>query len=79
MWKIGYCRVSSSHQNLGRQLGALGAERVDVIFREKASGKSVKDRPELEKAIDEPAKAIASWSPNGTGRPGQCSRRHPPH
>jgi DNA invertase Pin-like site-specific DNA recombinase len=53
MRKIGYCRVSSTHQNLDRQLGALRAERVDVIFREKASGKSVKGRPVLEKAIDE--------------------------
>jgi DNA invertase Pin-like site-specific DNA recombinase len=53
MRKIGYCRVSSTHQNLDRQLGALRAERVDVIYREKASGKSVKGRPELEKAIDE--------------------------
>jgi len=42
-----------THPNLDRQLGALRAERVDVIFREKASGKSVKARPELEKAIDE--------------------------
>src|SRR5215813_10410303 len=53
MRKIGYCRVSLTHQNLDRQLGALSAERVDVIFREKASGKTVKGRPELEKAIDE--------------------------
>ena len=53
MRKIGYCRVSLTHQNLDRQLGALSAERVDVIFREKASGRSVKGRPELEKAIDE--------------------------
>src|SRR5215813_14261273 len=53
MRKIGYCRVSLTHQNLDRQLGALRAERVDVIFREKASGRSVKGRPELEKAIDE--------------------------
>jgi DNA invertase Pin-like site-specific DNA recombinase len=49
MRKIGYARVSSAHQNLDRQLG----ERVDLIFREKASGKSVKGRPQLEKAIDE--------------------------
>src|SRR5262245_34747565 len=49
MRKIGYCRVSSSHQNLDRQLGALRAERVHVIFREKASGKSIKGWPELEK------------------------------
>ena len=53
MRKIGYCRVSSSHQNLDRQIGALRAEGVDAIYREKASGKSGKDRPELEKAIDQ--------------------------
>jgi len=53
MRKIGYCRISLTHQNLDRQLGALSAERVDVIFWEKASGRSVKGRPELEKAIDE--------------------------
>jgi DNA invertase Pin-like site-specific DNA recombinase len=53
MRKIGYARVSSSHQNLDRQIGALRGERVDLIFREKASGKAVKGRPELEKAIDE--------------------------
>jgi DNA invertase Pin-like site-specific DNA recombinase len=51
--KVGYCRVSSTYQNLDRQLGALRAERVDVIFREKASGKSIKGRPELEKAVDQ--------------------------
>jgi DNA invertase Pin-like site-specific DNA recombinase len=65
MRKIGYCRVSSAHQNLDRQLGALRAERVDVIFREKASGKSVKGRPELEKALDELGKGdclvVAEW------------------
>jgi DNA invertase Pin-like site-specific DNA recombinase len=52
MRKIGYARVSSQGQSLDRQLGALRAEGVDVIYREKASGKSVKNRPELEKAID---------------------------
>src|SRR5262245_34896563 len=51
--KVGYCRVSSTHQNLDRQIGALRAERVEVIYREKASDKSVKRRPELERAIDE--------------------------
>jgi DNA invertase Pin-like site-specific DNA recombinase len=53
MHRIGYARVSSSEQSLDRQIGALRAERCDVIFREKVSGKSVKNRPELEKAIDE--------------------------
>jgi DNA invertase Pin-like site-specific DNA recombinase len=65
MRKIGYCRVSSSNWNLDRQLGALRAERVDVIFREKASGKGVKDRPELGKAIDELGQGdclvVAEW------------------
>jgi DNA invertase Pin-like site-specific DNA recombinase len=50
--RIGYARVSSEHQNLDRQVGALRAERVDRLFTEKASGKSTKDRPQLEKAID---------------------------
>jgi DNA invertase Pin-like site-specific DNA recombinase len=53
MRKIGYCRISSTHQNLDRQLGALRAEGVNLIFREKMSGKGGKGRPELEKAIDE--------------------------
>ncbi len=52
MRKIGYARVSSTGQNLDRQLGALRAERCDDIFREKASGKDVRGRPQLEKAID---------------------------
>lgn len=52
MGKIGYARVSSAHQNLERQLGALVAEGCEKIFKEKASGKSVKGRPELEKAIN---------------------------
>ena len=49
---IGYARVSTQTQNLDRQIGALNAAGVDRIFREKASGKSVKGRPQLEKAID---------------------------
>jgi DNA invertase Pin-like site-specific DNA recombinase len=53
MRKIGYARVSSTSQSLDRQIAALRAERCDDIFREKASGKAIKNRPELEKAIDE--------------------------
>jgi DNA invertase Pin-like site-specific DNA recombinase len=49
---IGYARVSSTQQNLDRQLGALRAQGCDKIFAEKASGKSMKGRPQLEKAID---------------------------
>jgi DNA invertase Pin-like site-specific DNA recombinase len=50
MRKIGYARVSTSSQNLDRQIGALRAERCHEVYREKASGKAVKGRPQLEKA-----------------------------
>ena len=52
MRKIGYARVSSSAQNLDRQIAALRAEQCDEIYREKGSGQSMKVRPQLEKAID---------------------------
>src|SRR5262245_19365967 len=52
MRKIGYARVSSLSQDLDRQIAALRTEGCDHIFREKASGKSLNGRPQLEKAID---------------------------
>src|SRR5262245_29767009 len=52
MRKVGYARVSSGSQSLDRQIAALRAEKCDDIFREKASSKSVKNRLQLEKAID---------------------------
>lgn len=48
---IGYARVSSEGQNLDRQLGALTAQRCHKIYSEKMSGKDIKNRPQLEKAI----------------------------
>ena len=53
MRKIGYARVSTPSQNLDRRIAALRSADCDQIFREKASGKDVKNRPQLEKAIDE--------------------------
>lgn len=50
--QIGYARVSTQSQSLDRQIGALNAAGVDQIFREKASAKSLRTRPQLEKAID---------------------------
>ena len=52
MRKIGYARVSTAAQNLDRQIAALRSEGCTSIFREKASGKDVRGRPQLEKAID---------------------------
>ena len=52
MQKIGYARVSTASQNLDRQIAALRAAGCELIFREKASGKATKGRPQLEKAID---------------------------
>ena len=49
---VGYARVSTHHQNLDRQLGALRSSGCDVIYAEKASGRDTKGRPELERAID---------------------------
>ncbi|SRR5579883_1135932 len=49
---IGYARVSTQNQNLDRQFGALRAARCKQAFAEKATGKIVKGRPELENAID---------------------------
>src|SRR6478752_4643285 len=65
MRKIGYARVSPGSQNLDRQIGALRAERCHEIFREKASGRAIKGRPQLEKAIDALGKGdvlvVAEW------------------
>src|SRR6516162_6269457 len=49
--KVGYARVSTDGQNLGRQLSAIHQEGCDPIFQDKASGKSVRGRPGLDKAI----------------------------
>jgi DNA invertase Pin-like site-specific DNA recombinase len=65
MIKIGYARVSSGDQNLDRQIAALRAEGCDKIYREKALGKAMANRPELAKAIDAlPTKGVrvlAEW------------------
>ena len=65
MLKVGYARVSSLDQNFYRQIAALRAEGCDRIYREKASGKDMRNRPELAKAIDAlPTKGVlvlAEW------------------
>lgn len=62
---IGYARVSTPSQNLDRQIAALRAAGVDEIYREKASAKAVRGRPQLEKAIDalgtDDVLVVAEW------------------
>ena len=48
--KIGYARVSTTDQNLDRQLGALDNENVFKVYTDKASGGS-RSRPGLEEAL----------------------------
>lgn len=49
---VDYARVSSQGQSLDRQIGALRSFKADRIFRENASGRSIKGRLQLERAID---------------------------
>jgi DNA invertase Pin-like site-specific DNA recombinase len=50
--RIGYARVSATHQNLDRQLAMLKAAGCKRVFKEKQSGRDGVRRPELEKAIE---------------------------
>lgn len=49
--KIGYARVSTTDQNLDRQIEALEQAGAEKIFQEKMSGKSMTERLELQKAL----------------------------
>ena len=49
--KIGYARVSTSDQNLDRQIEALKNSGVQKIFEEKISGKNI-ERPQLKALLD---------------------------
>jgi DNA invertase Pin-like site-specific DNA recombinase len=49
--KLGYCRVSTGDQTLETQRDALKADGCERIYEEKASGKNVEDRPELQAVL----------------------------
>src|SRR5271156_1531337 len=51
--RVGYARVSTEAQDLTRQLKALRRVPCDVVFSDKASGKSLAGRPALAEALDE--------------------------
>lgn len=48
--KIGYARVSTTDQNLDRQLDLLGAQGCERIYQEKMTGTKT-NRPEFEKML----------------------------
>ncbi|MDW7730339.1 MAG: recombinase family protein [Bacillota bacterium] len=50
--KFGYARVSTRDQNLEAQLDALTAAGCDKIIAEKASGNGSKERPELDRLVE---------------------------
>lgn len=47
---LGYVRVSTVEQNTGRQQEQMKDAKVDKVFEDRVSGKSV-DRPELDKLL----------------------------
>ena len=49
--KIGYARVSSTEQNLDRQLETFKKLNIEKVYSEKISGKNT-ERPELKKLLD---------------------------
>lgn len=49
---IGYARVSTDEQDTTSQLDALKTYGCERVYRESASGKAAKNRPELNKLLD---------------------------
>lgn len=50
---IGYARVSTAKQDLGRQFDALAAAGITMVFADKRSG-ATRDRPGLQDALRQP-------------------------
>jgi DNA invertase Pin-like site-specific DNA recombinase len=51
-WSRQSVKPGTIPRSLDRQIGALNTAKADKIFREVASGQTVKGRPQLERAID---------------------------
>lgn len=67
--EIGYCRVSTDHQNTDLQMDALKDHGCGRIFTETASG-AQRERPQLKAAIDfaREGDVIVVWSLSRLGR-----------
>lgn len=66
---VGYARVSTDGQNLDRQIDALKEVGVDsrVLYQEKITG-TKKDRPELQRMLNEGDVVISSKGGAENGR-----------
>ena len=62
--KIGYARVSTTDQNLERQLDMLRQQGAEIIFQEKLTG-TKRDRPELNKLLAHIAPGDDTSTPTG--------------
>lgn len=49
--RVGYARMSTTYQNLDRQIEALKKAGAEKIFEEKMSRKSMTEQEELQKVI----------------------------
>ena len=52
MANIGYARVSTTGQDYQTQIDKLQAAGCEKTYKEKQSGKSANDRPQLQKALE---------------------------
>lgn len=66
---IGYCRVSTDHQNTDLQLDALNKHGCQKVFTETPSG-ALRDRPQLKAAIEfaRSGDVLVVWSLSRLGR-----------
>ena len=67
---LGYARVSTREQDLQLQLDALQAAGCERIFEEKASGRSLRQRPELEALLGQlrPGDVLVVYKPGRLAR-----------
>ena len=68
--KVGYCRVSTSEQNLDLQINALKTAGCESIYKDKGISGTQRDRPQLKKALKKLKKGdvLIVWKLDRLGR-----------